>query len=138
MGFTLTRHAGYSNVSALSTSEQEAIAASNHNHMKRLALNPPITIGTKPQITWAKTIAAQFLFYAHAWEFTKEQIDMVFASPQGRNAKFWIDNRASRSGSGETRIAVEALIAKLENEKAIDARFAARSEDEFRAKVNRF
>lgn len=119
------------------TPEQEQADRANHDYMKSLERNPPIVIGSDKQIAWAKTIAAQFLFYAHAWEFTKEQIDMVFASPQGRNAKFWIDNRASRSGSGETRIAVEELIARIEKAKENDARFAAQSEDMFRAKVRR-
>lgn len=120
------------------TAEKELSDRLNHNYMKSLQRNPPIAIGSEAQIKWAKAIAAQFLFYAHAWEFTKEQIEMVFNSPQGRNAKFWIDNRAKQSGSGETRIAVEKLIATLEKEKAIASAMAARSESKFKAKVRRF
>jgi hypothetical protein len=131
MGFTLSRYADYSNVSALPTPEQEAIAAANHNHMKQLAANPPITIGTKPQITWAKSIADQFLFYAHAWGFKANDIDLLFAN-RGKYARFWIDNKCARSGEGTTRIAVEKELAE------INRQFAPRSNDELRKLAKRF
>lgn len=137
MGFTLTRNTATFTIKALPTPEQEAIAASNHNHMKRLALNPPITIGTKPQITWAKSIADQFLFYAHAWGFKAADIDLLFAN-RGKYAKFWIDNRCQRSGEGTTRIAVEKELAELKKDAAVMAAMAARSQDEFKAKARRF
>jgi hypothetical protein len=131
MGFTLSRYADYSNVSALPTPEQEAIAATNHNYMKQLALNPPITIGSKPQITWAKAIADQFLFYAHAWGFKAADIDLLFAN-RGKYARFWIDNKCERSGEGTTRIAVEKELAELKRQST------PRSNDELRKLAKRF
>ena len=128
MGFTLTRAS--STVSSLRTPAQEAIAATNHNHMKQLAFNPPIAIGSEKQITWAKAIASQFLFYAHAWGFKASQIDLIFAN-RGKYAKFWIDNRCERAGEGATRIAIEKELEAL----LIGDRL---SESELRSKAKRF
>lgn len=115
MGFTLS-HAG-GTIRSLPTPEQETIAKANHDHMRRLAINPPITEGSNKQISWAKKIASQFLFYAHAWQFTAEQIDRVFAG-QGKYARFWIENRPSHAMSGELRIAVEKLLTEMEADRA--------------------
>ena len=106
MGFTLTR-TDSSTVKALRTPEKEAADKANHNHMQRLGLNTPIAIGSEKQIKWAKSIANEFLFYAHAWSFTAADIDLFFAN-RGKYAKFWIDNRCDRAGEGTTRIAIEA------------------------------
>ena len=98
--------------------------------MKQIAVNPPIAIGSEKQIAWAKAIASQFLFYAHAWGFKANQVDLFFAN-RGKYAKFWIDNRCDRAGEGTTRIAIEKELAAL----LIGDRL---SESELRAKVKRF
>ena len=144
MGYTLTRNTNFSsNILTLPTVEQEAIAAANHNHMKRLQANPPITEGVRDkdgnskQIDWAKSIASDFLFYAHAWGFKADQIDLLFAS-RGKYAKFWIDNRCKRSGEGTTRIAVEKELAKLERDRQITLKSEAMPESEKRSLARRF
>ena len=123
MGFTLSRH-GSSTVSALRSPEKEAADKLNHDHMKRIAIDPPITIGSPKQISWAKSIASQFLFYAHAWSFKAEQIDRVFAE-KGKYAKFWIDNKPSHPMSGELRVAVENLLAEMDADRAALAKSQA-------------
>lgn len=115
MGFTLS-HAG-GTIRSLPTPEQETIAKANHDHMRRLAINPPIAIGSEKQISWAKKIASQFLFYAHAWQFSPEEIDRIFEG-QGKYARFWIENRPSHAMSGELRIAVENLLKEMEADRA--------------------
>lgn len=118
MGFTLTR-SGPSTARALPTPEQEAKAKANHNHMKALADNPPITIGSPKQIEWARKIAADFLYHAHAWSFKAEEINLVF-SDLGKYAKFWIDNRnpSGNSGEGFTRVAIKILLANIRKDQA--------------------
>lgn len=116
MGFTLS-HAGTGTIRSLPTPEQEATARANHDHMRRLAIDPPITEGSEKQIKWAKAIASQFLFYAHAWQFKAEQIDRIFEG-QGKYARFWIENRPSRAMSGELRIAVEKLLEEMDADRA--------------------
>jgi len=108
MGFTLARSAQYA-PSALRSPQQEAADKANHKHMKKLAIDPPILIGSEKQIKWAKAIASQFLFYSHAWEFTASDIDLVFEA-QGKFAKFWIDNRPDQAMGGKCRIAVEKAL----------------------------
>lgn len=117
MGFTLTRNSSNSVAGTLRSPEQELANKLNHDHMSSMSLNPPISIGSEKQIKWAKAIASQFLFHAHAWGFKAEQIDRVFAN-HGKYAKFWIDNRnpSGNSGEGVTRIAVENLLANLDAE----------------------
>lgn len=118
MGFTLTR-TGNSAIARLRTPEEELAAKINHDHMRRLAINPPITIGSDKQIDWAKSIASKFLFHAHAWGFTAKQIDLVFAD-KGKYAQFWIDNKnpSGNSGEGVTRAAVEKLLAEIDADRA--------------------
>jgi hypothetical protein len=137
MGFTLTRNLNSLSVSSLPSVEQEAIAAMNHSYMEKIALNPPIAIGSLKQITWAKAIAAQFLFYAHAWGFKASQIDLIFAN-RGKYAKFWIDNRCERSGEGTTRIAVEKELAELERDRQASLKSESKSETELRSLARRF
>lgn len=124
MGFTLTRNTGTGTIASLPTPEQEATARANHNHMRQLAINPPIAIGSEKQIKWAKAIASQFLFYAHAWQFKAEQIDRIFEG-QGKYARFWIENRPSRAMSGELRIAVEKLLEEMDADRAALAKSQA-------------
>lgn len=119
MGFTLTRNCSFSPVQGLRTPEEELAAKTNHNHMIALSIDPPITIGSPKQINWAKAIASKFLFHAHAWQFTSEQIDLVFAG-KGRYARFWIENQnpSGNSGEGRTREAVEKLLAEIAADRA--------------------
>lgn len=139
MGFTLTRNCNFSDTSRLRTPEEEAIAKTNHNHMTRLSLNPPITIGGPKQIAWAKSIADQFLYHAHAWGFKAEQIDWLFAN-RGKYAKFWIDNRnpSGNSGEGVTRIAVEKELQTMQQDRAAATKSNSMSEETLRKLVKRF
>ena len=119
MGFTLTRNCSFSSVRSLRTPEEELAAKTNHNHMIALSINPPIVIGSERQILWAKKIASQFLFHAHAWKFSAEQINLVFAN-NGKYARFWIENRnpSGNSGEGRTREAVEKLLEEMNADRA--------------------
>ena len=138
MGFTLTRNPHFlTDAFTLPNVEQAAIASANHAHMKQLAFNPPIAIGSEKQIKWAKAIASQFLFYSHAWGFKASQIDLFFAN-RGKYAKFWIDNRCDRAGEGTTRIAIEKELAELERDRLANLKSSAMSESEFRTKIRRF
>lgn len=120
MGFTLSRNCNFSSsISALPSPEAAAQRRANHQHMENLAIDPPITIGSEKQINWAKAIAEGFLFWAHAWEFTAADIDLLFAN-QGKYARFWIDNRNPHGNSGEgfTRMGVTKAIAELKADRA--------------------
>lgn len=112
----------------------------NHKHMDRLSIDPPVTIGSEKQIKWAKAIASQFLFYAHAWSFTAADIDLLFEA-QGKFAKFWIDNRPIRAMSGECRVAVEkaleAIHLKIAAEDRASKAIAELTPAEFKKKVGR-
>ena len=123
MGFTLTRNLTSSSVSSLPSVEDAAIAATNHNKMKRLEANPPIAIGSPKQITWAKAIAEGFLYHAHAWGFKAEDIDLLFAN-RGKYSKFWIDNRnpSGNSGEGVLRSAIEKEIAEMKRDRQASLR----------------
>lgn len=141
MGFTLTRNLNSSSVSSLPSVEQEAIAATNHNKIRQLEANPPIAIGSPKQITWAKAIAAQFLFHAHAWGFKADDIDLLFANEnRGRFSKFWIDNRnpSGNSGEGVTRLAVEKEIAELKRDRQASLKSESMLESEKRSLARRF
>ena len=119
MGFTLTQNCNFSATSKLRSPEKEATDKLNHDHMKQLKLNPPITSGSNKQISSARAIASQFLFHAHAWGFAAADIDLLFAN-HGRYSKFWIDNRnpSGNSGEGKTRIAVEKAIEAIKADRA--------------------
>jgi hypothetical protein len=140
MGFTLSRSTATSTRRSLLTPEQEAKAMANHKHMDRLSIDPPVTIGSEKQIKWAKAIASQFLFYAHAWSFTAADIDLLFEA-QGKFAKFWIDNRPIRAMAGECRVAVEkaleAIHLKIAAEAEADKAIAELTPAEFKKKVGR-
>lgn len=139
MGFTLTRNLNFSSVSSLPSVEQEAIAATNHNKIRQLEANPPIAIGSEKQVAWAKKIAAQFLFHAHAWEFKADEIELFFAN-RGKYAKFWIDNRnpSGNSGEGVTRLAVEKELAELRRDRQLTLKNEAMPESEKRSLARRF
>lgn len=139
MGFTLTRNLNSSSVSSLPSVEQEAIAATNHNRMKVLAVNPPIAVGSDKQITWAKAIAEGFLFHAHAWGFKAEDIDLLFAN-RGKYSKFWIDNRnpSGNSGEGVLRSAIEKEIAEMKRDRQLTLKSESMPESEKRSLACRF
>jgi hypothetical protein len=145
MGFTLTRNLNSSSVLSLPSVEQEAIAAANHNRMKVLAVNPPITIGVRDkngyskQITWAKAIAEGFLFHAHAWGFKAKDIDLLFAN-RGKSSKFWIDNRnpSGNSGEGVLRAAIEKEIAEMKRDRQLTLKSESMPESEKRSLARRF
>jgi hypothetical protein len=118
MGFTLSNCDFKSSI--IRTPEKELADKINHDRMKLLALDPPITIGSPKQINWGKAIAAQFLFHAHAWQFTATDIDLLFES-QGKFSKFWIDNRPKHPMSGECRIAVENALEAIHLNRTADA-----------------
>ena len=136
MGFTVTRSTDSLSVAQLPTVEEQAIAASNHNKMRQLEANPPIVIGSEKQVAWAKKIAAQFLFHAHAWEFKADEIELFFAS-RGKYAKFWIDNRnpSGNSGEGVTRLAVEKELAVLRRDRQLTLSNEAKPDTEKRSLV---
>jgi hypothetical protein len=139
MGFTLTRNLNSSSVSSLPSVEQEAIAATNHNRMKVLAVNPPIAVGSDKQITWAKAIAEGFLFHAHAWGFKAEDIDLLFAN-HGKYSKFWIDNRnpSGNSGEGVLRSAIEKELAEIKRDRQLTLNSASKSDADMRSLARRF
>ena len=139
MGFTLTRNLTSSSVSSLPSVEDAAIAATNHNKMKRLEANPPIAIGSPKQITWAKAIAEGFLYHAHAWGFKAKDIDLLFAN-RGQFSKFWIDNRnpSGNSGEGVLRVAIEKEIAEIKRDRQLTLNNEAKSETEKRSLARRF
>ena len=139
MGFTLTRNLNSSSVSSLPSVEQEAIAATNHNKIRRLEANPPIAVGSEKQVNWAKSIASQFLFHAHAWGFKADDIDLLFAN-RGKYSKFWIDNRnpSGNSGEGVTRLAVEKELAELKRDRQLTLKSESMPESEKRSLARRF
>jgi hypothetical protein len=139
MAFTLTRSMTSSDVAHLTSVEDAAIAATNHNKIRQLEANPLIAIGSEKQVAWAKKIAAQFLFHAHAWGFKADDIDLLFAN-RGRFSKFWIDNRnpSGNSGKSVTRLAVEKEIAELKRDRQLTLKSESMPESEKRSLVRRF
>ncbi len=139
MGFTLTRNLTSSSVSSLPSVEDAAIAATNHNKMKRLEANPPIAIGSPKQITWAKAIAEGFLYHAHAWGFKAKDIDLLFAN-RGQFSKFWIDNRnpSGNSGEGVLRVAIEKEIAEIKRDRQASLKSESILKSEKRSLARRF
>ena len=139
MAFTLTRSMTSSDVAHLPSVEDAAIAATNHNKMKRLEANPPIAIGSPKQITWAKAIAEGFLFHAHAWGFKAEDIDLLFAN-RGKYSKFWIDNRnpSGNSGEGVLRVAIEKEIAEMKRDRQASLKSESILKSEKRSLARRF
>jgi hypothetical protein len=139
MAFTLTRSMTSSDVAHLPSVEDAAIAATNHNKIRQLEANLLIAIGSEKQVAWAKKIAAQFLFHAHAWGFKADDIDLLFAN-RGRFSKFWIDNRNPSGNSGEsvTRLAVEKEIAELKRDRQLTLKSESMPESEKRSLARRF
>jgi hypothetical protein len=98
--------------SRLPSPEEEAIASKNH---KRFDTMPrPTFTGTPNQIHAANTSLESFLFFAHPWGFKAGDIEQFLKTPCGRSVHFWISNKPKSKGSGETRIAVEQELEKLD------------------------
>lgn len=89
----------------------------NADHIRAIKVKDLIVNGSPKQKDWAFNIARDFLYYAHAWNFKAEEVDYIFATV-GKSAEFWINNRPSRSGDWQLRVAIEK---ELEKAKVIRA-----------------